>query len=117
MSDENMIRRPKQRPSTSPESERPGAAGLPTQEAHQPDPMLQMSTGWVGASGITLVALAIAVILGIVFYGLNGRETTQRTAAAPPNPPAVQSTRPAAGGKGSAATPSAPRANASGVKG
>jgi len=79
--------------------------------------MLQMSTGWAGASGITLVALAIAIILGIVFYGLNGREAPQQSAAVPPAPPAAQSTKPAAGGKDGAATPSAPRANASGVKG
>jgi uncharacterized protein HemX len=36
----------------------------------QPDPMLALSTGKMGAGGIALVALAIAVILGIVFYAL-----------------------------------------------
>ncbi len=117
MADENMNRGPKQRMADSSESDRPPTARLPTQEVHQPDPMLQISTGWVGAGGITLAALAIAVILGIVFYGLNGRETTQQTAAVPPNPPAAQSMKPAAGGKGGAATPGAPRANTSGVKG
>ena len=117
MPDENMIRGPKQSMSTRAGSESTRAAGVPTQEAHQPDPMLQMSTGWVGAGGITLVALAIVVILGIVFYGLNGRETVQETAATPPAPPAAQSTKPAPGGKGAAATAGAPRANNSGVKG
>jgi hypothetical protein len=90
---------------------------LPSQEANQPDPMLQMSRGWMGATGITIAALAIALILGVVFYGLNWRGTAQEAAAVPPNSAAVQSTNPAAGGKGGAATPGAPRANNSGVKG
>jgi hypothetical protein len=51
-------------------------------ERHQPDPALQLSTGWMGASGITLVALAAAIILGIVFYGLNRRGHNE-TAPAP----------------------------------
>ena len=32
--------------------------------------MLALSTGKMGAGGIALVALAIAVILGIVFYAM-----------------------------------------------
>jgi hypothetical protein len=51
-------------------------------ERHQPDPALQLSTGWIGASGITLVALAAAIILGIVFYGLN-RRAHNETAPSP----------------------------------
>jgi hypothetical protein len=32
--------------------------------------MLALSTGKLGAGGITLAALAIAAILGVVFYGM-----------------------------------------------
>jgi hypothetical protein len=42
-------------------------------ETNQPDPMLQMSTGRMGSGGMSLVAIAIVVILAVVFYGLNGR--------------------------------------------
>ena len=49
-------------------------------ESHQPDPMLQMSTGRMGGGGLALVALGVVVILGIVFYGLNGRTTSAPTA-------------------------------------
>lgn len=94
--------------------DRPATTKLPIQETQQPDPMLQMSTGRMGVGGLTLVALVVALVLGVVFYGLNGRSTAQQTAAAPP---AVHSTQPAAGGNSGAATPSAPRANESGVKG
>jgi hypothetical protein len=44
-------------------------------DQHQPDPMLQMSTGRLGGGGLSFVALAIVVLLAIVFYGLNGRNT------------------------------------------
>lgn len=89
-------------------------AGLPTQEKHQPDPMLQVTTGRMGAGGIALVAIVAAVILGFVFYGLNGGASSQQTAAAPPPPHNMQ---PAAGGQGGPSNPSGPRANESGVKG
>lgn len=87
--------------------------GLPLQEANQPDPMLQLTTGRMGAGGITLAALVIAVVLGIVFYGLNSPVTPEQTAAAP----VPHSAQPQAGGKSGPAAPSAPRANESGVKG
>jgi hypothetical protein len=45
---------------------------LPTQEAKQPDPMLQLSVGRLGTGSIVLVAVIAAVILGVVFYALNG---------------------------------------------
>ncbi len=61
----------------------------------RPDPALQLSTGWMGASGITLVALAAAIILGIVFYGLN-RRTHNETAPSPAASSAPASTAPAA---------------------
>ena len=64
-------------------------------DRHQPDPALQLSAGWMGASGITLVALAAAIILGIVFYGLN-RRTHNETAPSPAASSAPASTAPAA---------------------
>jgi hypothetical protein len=91
--------------------------GLPLQEANQPDPMLQITTGHLGAGGITLAALVVAVILGIVFYGLNSRVGDEHTAAAPPTASSTPPAQPQAAGKGGPAAPSAPRANESGVKG
>jgi hypothetical protein len=82
-------------------------AGLPTQEKQQPDPMLQITTGHIGAGGVTLVAIAVAVILGFVLYGLNFGGTAQHTATAPPPP---NNMLPAGGGQ------SGPP-NTSGVKG
>jgi len=51
-------------------SRQTGDSRLPVEEIDQPDPMLALSTGKMGAGGIALVALAIAVILGIVFYAM-----------------------------------------------
>jgi uncharacterized protein HemX len=90
---------------------------LPTQETQQPDPMMQISTGRAGPVSLSLAALAVAAILGLVFYGLNDGGTNERTAAPTPAPAPAQSAQPAAGGKGGAATPGAPRTNESGVKG
>jgi len=56
-------------------------------EKMQPDPMLQLSSRRIGGSGLSLVALAILVVLAIVFYGLNGRDT-EKTASIPTQPPA-----------------------------
>ena len=41
--------------------------GIREQEKQQPDPMLQKSTGRMGGGTITIAA----VVLGVVFYGLN----------------------------------------------
>ncbi len=61
-------------------------AELPTQVKEQPDPFLQMSTGGrMGASGLTLFSIAVVVILGVVFYGLNGPDRANE--AAPPSSP------------------------------
>lgn len=91
--------------------------GLPIQEANQPDPMLQLTTGHIGAGGITLAALVVAAILEIVFYGLNTRVGVEHTAAAPSAASSASTTQPQAGGKGGPPAASAPRANQSGVKG
>ena len=75
---------------------------LPTQEKEQPDPFLQMSTAeQVGASGFTVFAIAIVVILGVVFYGLNGPARGDKTA--PPSSPV-------AAGNAGAPAPAAPQA-------
>jgi hypothetical protein len=88
---------------------------LPITETHQPDPMLQMTTGRIGAGGMTLVAFAAAAILFVVFYGLNAGDNAAQQAANTPS--ATHSAQPQAGGKSGPPAPSAPRANASGVKG
>ena len=54
-------------------------------ETNQPDPMLQMSAGRMGSGGMSLVAIAIVVILVVVFYGLNGRNHE----STPPQQPAA----------------------------
>ena len=82
---------------------------MPEEEKHQPDPMLQMSTGDIGAGGIALVGLVSAVVLGIVLYGLNAGEKEQTASA-----PALQNANPQDGGNSGAATPGAPRANQTG---
>jgi hypothetical protein len=51
-------------------------------ERRQPDPMLDMSSGRrMGGGGMSLVAVAIVVILALVFFGLNGRSTESTTPA------------------------------------
>jgi hypothetical protein len=82
-------------------------ASMPTQEKEQPDPFLQMTTGHIGAGGITLFALIAVAILSVVLYGLNAHGG----GASPSVPPAssAASGSPAAGGQGGAATPTAPQ--------
>lgn len=82
-------------------------ASLPTQEKEQPDPFLQMSTGRMGAGGITLFALIAVAILTVVLYGLNGHGG----GVSPPVPPAASTAAgsPVAGGHGAAPTPTAPQ--------
>ena len=71
------------------------AAKLPPQVKEQPDPMLQLSVGRVGAGSLTLAAVVAAFILGVVLYGLNS-----------PAPDAgAPATAPAAGGKAGPAAP------------
>jgi hypothetical protein len=92
----------------------PEGAELPPTETQQPDPLLQITTGRVHAGGITIAAAVVVVIVGVVLYGLNSRTAFEHTATPPSTTAAHQ---PAAGGASGAATPAAPRANASGVKG
>ncbi|MGB7037359.1 MAG: hypothetical protein WBD71_17750 [Xanthobacteraceae bacterium] len=79
-------------------------ASIPTQEKEQPDPFLQMTTGHMGVGGVTLFAVVAVAILCVVLYGLNEHGFR-------PTPPAAtaQSSAPAAGGHGGAATPTAPQ--------
>jgi hypothetical protein len=58
-----------------PKSAEPETAARPdplSLDKNQPDPML-MSSGRMGSGGISLIAIAVVVILAVVFYGLNGR--------------------------------------------
>jgi hypothetical protein len=93
--------------------ERPGstpgqklADSLPVYETEQPD-SAQLSAGRMGVGSITLAAVAGAVILGVVLYGLNSAPPAPQAAARAP----TASSAPAAGG--GAANP-APRAGKNG---
>ena len=72
---------------------------IPEQEKHQPDSMLQMSTGRMGGAAVMLAAIVAAVVLGVVFYGLNTGSQTEQTSSFPP----AQSAHPQAGGNSGAA--------------
>jgi hypothetical protein len=82
-------------------------ATLPTPVKEQPDPFLQMSTGKSSVAGIALFALAAAVILCVVLYGLNAPVHVASTSA--PQSSSAQSGAPAAGGHGGPAAPTAPQ--------
>jgi hypothetical protein len=89
---------PGERPGTAPEQK--PAASLPVYETEQPDPA-QSSAGGMGVASITLAAVAAAVILGVVLYGLN---------STPPAPQAAvpaASSAPAAGGSAANSPPQA----------
>jgi hypothetical protein len=105
---------PDDRPLSDDPSRKLERTDVPPTETQQPDPLLQITTGRVHAGGITIAAVVVVAIVGIVLYGLNAR-TTSEPAAAPPSTTAAH--QPAAGGAAGAPTPGAPRANASGVKG
>ena len=83
------------------------AARLPPQVKEQPDPMLQLSVGRVGAGSLTLVGIVAAVILAVVLYGLN---SPAPNTAAPSSPPSA----PAAGGKAGPAAPTGQQTGNSG---
>lgn len=82
-------------------------ATLPTPVKEQPDPFLQMTTGRVGAGGITVFAIIAVAILTIVLYGLNGHGGGAAPSGAPPA--ATASGAPVPGGQSSAPTPTAPQ--------
>lgn len=90
---------PGERPRTTPKQEL--AASLPVYETEQSDPA-QSSAGRMGVGSITLVAVAAAVILGVVLYGLNSTPPAPHAAV-----PASASSAPAAGGAAPNPTPQA----------
>ena len=49
---------------------RPAPVELPIEETDQPDPMLALNTGKMGAGRVILAVLVIAVIIGVVLYGM-----------------------------------------------
>ncbi len=65
------------------------AAKLPVQETDQPDPMLQLSIGDLGAGAVTLAALAGAIVLGVVLYGLNSPPPNASHAGTPASAPSA----------------------------
>jgi hypothetical protein len=84
-----------------PDAEERLAASLPLDERDQPDPELELSYGRTGASGITLIAVVAAVILAVVFYGLNSPAPNGQQAGTPPSATAA----PQAGGAPAAPNP------------
>ena len=80
------------------------ASRLPPQEVNQPDPVLQLSVGRLGAGSVTLVAVICVVILAVVLYGLNSPAPNTQDVGTPPG----VSSNPAAGGKGGPASPTTP---------
>jgi hypothetical protein len=79
------------------------AAKLPPQVTQQPDPMLQLSVGRLGAGSVTLAAVAAAIVLAVVLYGLNSPAPNTQDVATPPGPASA----PGARGKPGPAAPSA----------
>jgi hypothetical protein len=94
-------------------SHHPGveSQNLPLQEREQPDPMLQLSAGRLGPGSLTLVGVAIAAIIVVVFYGLSRPSAEHAT-----TPPAASSAPAPGGNPGAApaATPAAPPSSTSG---
>jgi hypothetical protein len=60
------------------------AASLPPDERDQPDAELALSYGRLGAAGITLAAVVAALILAVVFYGLNSAGPNAQDVGTPP---------------------------------
>jgi hypothetical protein len=78
------------------------AARLPLQERQQPDPVLQLSVGRLGAGWVTLVAVVAVIIIAVVLYGLNSPAPAEH-ATTPAAAPSTASA-PAAGGGSSTAS-------------
>lgn len=81
-------------PGSGPSHEDILVANLPPQETRQPDPVLQLSVGRLGAGSITLVAILAVIILSVVFYGLNSPAPNAQDVGTP----ASTASAPAAGG-------------------
>jgi hypothetical protein len=81
---------PGERPGATPEQKL--AAGSPVYKTGQPDPA-QLSADRMGVASITVAAIAAAVILGVVLYGLNSTLPAPQAAA----PAQTTSSAPAAG--------------------
>jgi hypothetical protein len=81
---------------TGPTHEEGLAARLPVQEKEQPDPMLQLSVGRLGAGSMALAALACAIILAVVLYGLNSPVPSAQNPASPAAAPAASGPAPGA---------------------
>jgi hypothetical protein len=77
------------------------AASLPPDERDQPDPELALSYGRLGAGGVTLAAVVAALILAVVFYGLNSAGPNAQDVGTPPKVAAA----PQAGGAPGAPNP------------
>jgi len=82
------------------------AANMPVQERHQPDPVLQLSVGRLGAGAVALAAVVAAVILAVVLYGLN---------SPPPNAQHVGAAKTAAAAPAAPGTPPAGKPSAAGA--
>ena len=82
------------------------AANLPPQERQQSDPALRLSVGRVGTGGIALVAVACAIIIAVVLWGLNSPVPNAKDV----NTAASASTNPGPGTSG-AGTPNPPPGN------
>jgi hypothetical protein len=80
------------------------AARLPPQERNQPDPVLQLSVGRLGAGWITLVAVLAVIIIAVVLYGLNSPAPAEH-ATAPAAASNAASAPAAGGGSGTASGP------------
>lgn len=65
------------------------------------EPLARAMTGSVGPQGLTLLAVAVIVILGVVLYGLNGPQES--------TPTAPSDKAPAAAGQSGSPAPTAPR--------
>ena len=86
------------------------AGKLPPLETQQPDPILQLSVGRLGAGTVTLVAAIAALILGVVLYGLN-------SSAPPPHRVATQNSLASPAAAGAKAAPAAPSKQSAGTAG
>jgi hypothetical protein len=101
------------RDKSGPTAEERLAANLPHQERKQPDPALQLSVGRVGAGGITLVAVACAIIIAVVLWGLNSPAPNAQDV----NTAASSSANPPGPGTSGAGTPNPQPSNNANAKG